>query len=118
MESEGEKGVVTHIQGQSPVNVVAFDGESENEASQNEGDDVIHVGVRHAVGGSNSEDGEEKQGTHGGHRKWHGLGDPPRKHPSNHTKHFLARGWSVKLHEEAYEKRQQRSQNDIEVLQC
>lgn len=72
------------------MDVVAFNGESEDETTQDEGNDVVHVRVSDGVSRGDPKEGEQKQGTHGGHRKWHGGGDPPTEDPGNHGKHVTA----------------------------
>ena len=91
------------------MNVVSFNGEGKYETSQDERNDVVHVRVGNTVSGSYPKEREEEQGTHGGHGKWHCGGDPPCENPSNDGKHVRAARGSIELHEEAYDKRQQRS---------
>lgn len=83
--------------------VIAFNSECENEASQDEGDDVIHVRVRNAVSGSNSKEREEKERAHGGDRKRHGSGHPPTENPRDHGQHLPAAGGrAVEVDKETY----------------
>lgn len=77
----------THIQGQSPVDVVVLDGKREYEAPQHKGDHVVHVRMGHAVGRGDPKDGEEEERGHGGYGHRDCLGEPPLEHPEEHRKH-------------------------------
>lgn len=41
------------------MDVVMFDGDSEDEATENESYDIIHVTLGHFIGGADAEDGYE-----------------------------------------------------------
>lgn len=94
----------THIESQSLVNVVMLNGESENEATKNERNDIVHVSMSHVVGGGDSEQREQKQRRHGGDRHRYGFGQPPGEHPRQHRQHVpaAAAGGPLQLHEAAY----------------
>lgn len=64
-----------------------LNGEREDEAPKDERNHIVHVGMRHVVGGGDPEEGEEEERRHGGYRHWHRLRHPPREHPHQHRQH-------------------------------
>lgn len=100
------------------MNVVAFNGESEDETSQDKSNDIVHVRVSDGISRGNPKQREQKQGTHGGHRKRHGGGDPPGENPGDDGEHILGSfGSTIKLNEEADDDGKQRTQDDVKVLE-
>ena len=51
----------THIQGQSFVYVIMLNGESQNKASKNEGNNIVRVRVGNIICRGNSEEREEEE---------------------------------------------------------
>lgn len=95
------------------MNVVMLDGEHKNETAEDEGDDIVHVGVSHVIGGSNPEEREEKERRNGGDGHGHGVREPPREYPRQNPQHVAAgtRGWSTfELDADAYHGAQEGSQ--------
>lgn len=81
----------TDVKGESAMDVVVFDGESEDEATEDEGDDVIHVRTRHIIRRRDSEEREEEEGRHGGDRHRNGLRQPPSENPDKNGEHVPRR---------------------------
>jgi hypothetical protein len=94
-----------------------LDGEREDEASEDERDDVVHVGLRDGVGGGDAERREEEERRHGRDAERHGIRDPPQEHPRQHPEHVARRGVPAEVSSQHAEQRaRQRARRDGQVL--
>jgi len=93
-----------------------LDGESEDEASEHKGNDVVHVGLGDLVGGCDAEEGKEEERRHGSDGHGDGLGEPPGEDPGKHSQHVPG-GDAVELHKQAYCGAQEGPQEDEETLE-
>lgn len=93
-----------------------LDGEGEDEAAEDEGDDVVHEGMCHVISGGDSEERKEKERSHGGDGHGDRLSHPPLEDPRHHAQHVPGAIWTVHLHARAYHRAHQRSQKYEERL--
>lgn len=107
----------THIQGESPVDVIVLDGESKDEAPKDERDHVVHVRPGDGICGCDPEHREQEERRHRGHWHRHGLSQPPRKHPRQHAEHVTAGHRPVEPDAEARHGAQERAERDERVPQ-